>query len=1168
MIRSLFLCLLMGLSSLLSAQVLPVGSVDGTVKDPTGSAMPGVNITLKNVDTGVSSSTTTNDTGYYFFRLVNPGAYEVSAEKTGFKRGTQQIPVRTGIRSTADFSLEIGRVTESVSVTAQAPLLETSTSAISRNIQERTIQDIPLLDRNVLMLIQLAPGITSNSPTNTTNGLIDIDNTSYTSAAGANARENEFLLDGIPNNVSDRVCYIPTLDDVQEFTVQTNALDAEYSHGGGMYVNMTTKGGTNDIHINAWEFVRNNIFNANSFFSNRAHQPTPAFHFNQFGLTAGGPVIKNKMFWFFSAEYLRQRTPITYNFTTPTAKQRQGDFSQSFNSSGTLMVIADPLTTCGTGTNAPCAVDANNKPIYTRTQFTGNAIPSGRINAVAAAVISRYPLPTSAGINLAGANNYFAQVPQLYDGSNYTARVDENINRHRVFARWSHDYGFPGNPTPWNIGAGGVGFLEGNSRRQNSIGLSDAIVISPTMVITAQGGYTRWTQIGVHDVFDPATLGFPSALVNQMQQHEFPQFQNSDMYYIGASEGQWYEHTNTYSWNFGVTWTKGSHNLKFGMQNQVKQNNSVPANNPTGQYFFDRGFTQPNAFVTGSALGNGIASFLLGGPSGTSTSHVDLRTATTPQAPFYGWYIQDDYKLTSKLTLNLGFRYDLLFGVTERHNINTLGFDPTLTSPIAAAAKTAYAANPIPELPVSSFAVNGGLFFATPQSRSNTLVDKSNVGPRIGLAYRLPRNTVLRTGFGIFYSEWWQPFVNATGFSASTNMIASLDGGLTPANSLSNPFPNGLIPPTGSSLGAATLLGTSLNVYDYWRHNLRNERWSFGFQHQFSNDFQVELNYVGGKAYHLMLSTSNAGGAGAAGDSGRIINAGWNGTGGTFNQSYYSLGSRLNAKVTNPFVGLIPVASPLGQSTITVAQMLMPFPEFQSISINRDSGGTPQYNSQGGTSYYNSLQLSASKRMSQGLTGQLAFTWSREMETLRYIEPSDPAPSKMVGQFDNPIRVSIGAIYELPMGPGKAFHSDIAAVNKLIGGWQWSGMYIYQSGYPLGLPAVIPSGINPTISNRSVANFFNGAAFTVMPAFTARRLPIFWGSMRSPTINNMDMGIIKNTLLYKERLKLQFRCELINAFNRVWFGAPDMGPASATYTQLTSQANAPRNIQFGLKLIF
>jgi len=1166
MLRRLFLILCLGLSATLSAQVLPVGSVDGTVKDPTGSAMPGVNITLKNVETGVSSTATTNETGYYFFRLVNPGTYEVSAEKTGFKRGTQQIPVRTGIRATADFSLEIGRVTESVSVTAQAPLLETSTSAISRNVQERTIQDIPLLNRNVLMLINLAPGITNISPTNTTTGLIDIDNTSYTSAAGANARENEFLLDGIPNNVSDRVCYIPTLDDVQEFTVQTNALDAEYSHGGGMYINMTTKGGTNDIHVTAWDFVRNNLLNANSFFSNKNHQPTPAFHFNQFGLTAGGPIIKNKVFWFFSAEYLRQRTPTTYNFTVPTAKQRQGDFSATTNSSGTLMVIADPLTTCGTGNNPACAVSGT----YTRTQFTNNVIPSNRINSIAANVISRYPLPNATPVNASGANNYFSQVPAIYDGSNYTARADWNFKRHHMFSRWSHNYGFPGTPTPWDIGGIGVGYLEGNSRRQNSIGLSDAITISPTMVITGQAGYTRWTQIGTHATFDPTTLGFPSSLVSQMQQHEFPQFNfnNVDSYYIGASEGQWYEHTNTYSWNVGVVWTKGSHNMKWGMQSQVKQNNSIPANNPTGQYFFDRGFTQPNPFVSGSALGNAIASFLLGNPSATSTSHVDLRTATTPQAPFYGWYFQDDYKLTSNLTLNLGFRYDLLFGVTERHNINTLGFDPTITSPIAAAAKAAYALNPIPELPVSSFAVNGGLFFATPQSRSNTLLDKTNVGPRIGLAYRLPRNTVLRTGFGIFYSEWWQPFVNATGFSASTNMNTSLDGGLTPANSLSNPFPAGLIPPTGSSLGAATLLGTSLNVYDYWRKNLRNERWSFGLQHQFRQDLQVELNYVGGKAYHLMLSTSSAGGPGAAGDSGRIINAGWNGTGGTFYQNYYSLGSRLNAKVPNPFVGLIPAASPLGQSTITVAQLLMPFPEFQSISINRDSGGTPQYNSQGGTSYYNSLQLSATKRMSQGLTAQLAWTWSRQMETLRYVEPSDPAPSKMVGQFDNPIRVSIGAIYELPMGPGKAFHSDIGAVNKLIGGWQWSGMYIYQSGYPLGMPAVVPTGINPSISNRTVANFFNGAAFTVMPGFTARRLPIFWGSMRSPTINNMDMAVIKNTFLYKERMKLQFRCEMINAFNRPWFGVPDMNPASGTYTQLTSQANGPRNIQFGLKLIY
>lgn len=1132
--KSLF-SLFLGIATALNSQVLPVGTVDGTVRDSTGGLLPSITVTLKNPDTGVTAEAATNETGYFFFPLVNPGRYEVSVEKPGFKRGAQEIIVRTGIRSTADFSLELGQVSESVQVTGQAALLETSTASVSRNIQQRVITDMPLLARNVLMLVNLSPGITNNSPTSNTNGLIDIDSTSYTSASGANNRTNEFLMDGIPNNVSDRVAYIPSVDDVEEFTVQTNALDAEYGHGGGMFVNVVTKGGTNEFHGSLYDFFRNDKLNANAFFSNKANAKRPVFRFNQYGLTAGGPVIRNKVFWFFNFEGLRQRTPKQYRFTVPTALQRGGDFSQTFNAAGALFQIADPWSTVSSGGSA------------VRTPFPGNKIPSNRINPIAANVISRYPNANLPGDLNTGANNYFSEVPAPYDGENYSVRIDPNIRKHRLFARWSHNQGFPGTPTPWDIG-GGVGALEGNNRAQTSIGLSDVFLISPTLVLSAQAGYTRWTQEGTHPSFDQTTLGFSPALVGRMQQRIFPQFNNSDMYYIGASEGQWFEHTNTYSYNFGVTKSMGSHNMKFGFQGQVKQNNSVGANRPGGQYNFDRGFTQPNPFLAGNNLGNGIASFLLGTPA---AGLLNIRALTAPQAPFYGWYFQDDFKITPKLTLNLGLRYDLLLGVTERYNQNAFGFAFNASNPIEAAAKTAYAANPIPELSPSDFKVKGGIFFATPDNRRNVQAEKTDWQPRIGLAYRLFPRTVLRTGFGIFYSEWWQPFVNTTGFAAQTDMVTTLDGGLTPADTLSNPFPDGFVQPTGSSLGLSTLLGQTLSLYDYYRRNIRNYRWSFGFQHELIRDLQIEVNYVGQRAVNLITSTS-------AGDSGRVINGPGNGTGITYDQKYYPLAARLNVKVPNPFKGLIPLPSSLAGDTITVAQMLMPYPQFGGISFVRTSGGS---------SYYNSLQAGANKRFGHGLNAQFAYTFSKQLESLRFIEPSDPRPSKMTGQFDNPQRVSMGIIYELPFGAGKLL-SSAAAINKLIGGWQWSAMYIYQTGAAVALPSAIATGVSPSIDNPTISHWFNGDSMKAMPAFTARRIPFYWNELRNPAINNWDMAFLKNTMLYKERVRLQFRFEMINAFNRVWFGGLGTGVTSPTYTQLTTQANQPRNIQLGLKLNF
>lgn len=1111
----------------LSAQVLPVGTIDGTVKDSTGGALPAIGVRIVNTETNQSRTAATNENGYFFFPLVAPGNYSVSAEKVGFKKGTQQVLVQTGKRSTADFTLEIGQITESVEVTAQAALLETSSASVGRNVTQKAVQDLPLLGRNPLMLINLTPGITNNSTTSSS-GLIDIDSVSYSSANGSNRRQNEFLMDGIPNNVSDRVAYIPSVDMVEEFSVQTNALDAEYGHGGGMYVNVTTKSGTNQFHGNLWEFLRNDKLNANSFFSNRAGARRPVFRFNQFGLAVGGPVIKDKVFWFFNWEGLRQRTPFTYRITVPTALQRQGDFSQTLDRAGAAFQIADPLTTAATASGGQA-----------RTLFPGGRIPASRINPIAANVIKRYPDANGLGDPFTAANNYFAVVPAPYDGDNYSVRIDPNIKRHRLFARWSHNYGFPGTPTVWDIG-GGIGALEGNNRAQSSIGLSDAWTLSPSTVITGQAGYTRWTQEGRHPTFDQTTLGFPASLQALMQQTIFPRFNVADSYYIGASEGQWFEHTNTYSFNIGVTKIAGSHNMKWGMQGQVKQNNSVPANRPSGEYNFDRGFTQPNPFGPGQNQGNGIASMLLGYAASGS---VDLRALTAPQAPFYGWYFQDDFKVSQKLTLNLGMRYELLLGTTERYNQSNLGFDPNVSNPIEAAAKAAYGAGPIPELSANDFRVRGGLFYATPERRGNLITDKTNFSPRIGAAYRIFPRTVLRGGFGTFYSVWWQPFIRATGFASNTPMVTTLDGGLTPKDTLSNPFPGGLIQPTGASLGLRTLLGSSLSgTYDYWRKNQRNFRWSFGFQQELSREFMVEVNYVGQRGTRLPLSTT-----GLNNDNDRNINA--------LDQKYYGLGgTRLNTRIANPFRGLIPAPSPLAGDTITVAQLLVPYPQFTAVSLQRNTQGD---------SYYHSLQTGVNRRFGNGLMVQFAYTWSKLIEQMRFIEPSDPAPSRMIGEFDNPHRATIGAVYEVPFGKGRS-----GAVKALIGGWQWSAMYIFQTGQAVSLPNAIHNGQPIEYAERTIDKWFNTDALRALPPFTARRLPWTWNGLRVPNINNWDMSFSKNTYVYKERVKLQFRAEMINAFNRVWFGGLDTNPTGATYGRLNGQSNNPRNIQLGLKLTY
>jgi hypothetical protein len=1105
------------------AQVLPVGTLDGTVRDSSSAVVPDVRVTLVSIQMGQKREVATSETGYFYFPLLNPGEYRVDAEKSGFKKTTQQATVLTGRRVTVDFQMELGQVTESVEITGRAPLLETATAAVSRNIERKQIEDLPLLGRNPLKLMLLAPGVTANATNNS--NLLDVSGTSYVSANGSNRRQNEFLLDGIPNNISDRVNYIPPVDVVEEFTVQTNAIDAEYGHGGGAYVNVTSRSGTNAFHGQLYEFLQNDKLNANTFFNNRAGVRRAPFRYNQFGAAAGGPVLlpkfdgRNRLFWFFNWESFRQRNPATRFFTAPTDLQRQGDFSQSFDQQARMMEVYDPFSTRQQG-NA-----------FVRDVFPGNRVPASRFDPVARTVMQRFPAPNGPGDPRTGTNNLITNISAPFDGDSYSARVDPHIKRHHLFARWSRNKSLAGQPTPYDIGG-----FEGVNRVQTSVGASDTYTFSPTLVLTAQSGYSRWTQEGIHPIIDLSPLGLPQSLISQMQQTIFPRFVNQDLMFIGASEGNWFEHTNTFSFQTGLTKTMSRHSLKSGFQMQIKQNNSVPARSPSGSFNFNRGFTQgpdPNRTATNS--GNGIASFLLGTPaSGT----LDLRAFNATQGPYYSWYFQDDWRVTSKLTLNLGLRYELTLGTTERFDRNVFGLEREAPNPIEAQAKANYTRSPIPELSPNDFRVRGGLLFVTADNRRNAVPDKNNWAPRFGAAYRLFPRTVLRGGFGSFYSFWWQPFVRQDGFASETGMVSTLDGGRTPADLLRNPFPQGLIQPVGASLGLRTLLGQNIQSYDQFRRAIHNLRWNFGFQQEAGQNTMFEINYVGQQGRALPVSSS------AGSDDTRNLNF--------LPERFLALGARLQDPVTNPFAGLID-AGALSRPMVARRQLLLAYPHFGDVNIQRQSIGT---------SNYHSLQMNANRRLASGFTAQFTYTWSKLIEDLRFIEVSDAEPSRMIGEFDNPHRVTVSAIYELPFKPAGRL------ARKAAGGWQVNAIYIYQTGAAVFLPAALATGVSPKISDPTIDTWFNRESMRILPPFTARRIPFMWNDLRQHDMNNWDISLIKTTGVIGERVRLQFRAELINAFNRVWFGGPDVNPASGSYARVLGQANSPRNIQLGLKLSF
>ena len=930
------------------AQVIPSGSLDGEVRDATGALLPGTTVALTNLSTGVAQTIATNEAGTYLFNLVPIGQYRLEAELKGFKKYIQTITIELGRKTTANLRMEVGEVQDTVEVTSDAPTLETSTASLTTNLNNKMVTELPLAGRNALELARLSAGVVTFANPNPS-ALQDISNTSYYSANGANQRTNEFLMDGVPNNVTDRVAYIPPVDQVQEVSIQTNSFDSEYGHAGGAYINVSTKSGGNQLHGSVYEFHRNSVFNANSFFSNRSGTRRPTLIYNQFGAAVGGALIKNKTFWFGNYEGVRQINPsLTPSIiTVPTERQRRGDFSQTLGPNGQLIQIYDPFTT---------RPDPANPNRFVRDPFPGNVIPQNRLNPAAAAIVDTFvPLPNQPGDPGTGTRNFSKVLVSRQPTDNFTVRMDHVLGAsHRIFGRFSRSDTPQGSEYLIPVGGG----LNVNDRVQTSIGVGDTITINPTTLLTLNAGFTRWTQRGIQPDYDIATLGFSPSYVAALEQVKVPRLNNTgtptDMPFIGAIEGSWFEHTMTYAFSANMNQIRGQHNLKWGFQTQVKQNNSKGAGGPAGTFNFNRAFTQgPDPTAVGANIGHGLASFLIGTPASGS---VTVNSFNSTQSPYYGFYFQDDLRISPRLTVNLGIRYELNLAATERYNRSVIGWAFDTANPIEAQARANYAASPIPELPVDQFRTIGGLLYATPDNRRYALTDKTDFSPRIGLAYRFTEKTVLRAGYGHFYSYWPAPFVQQSGFSAEPPMLSTIDG-ITPTNLLSNPFPNGIPQPVGSSQGLLSQLGSSVSLYSQFRHSPYNERWELGIQRELTNDMRVEVNYVGSTAQSLYA------GSASGGEMNRQLRF--------LPDQYLSLGSALNQTVPNPFRGLIPATSPLGAATISKQNLLSAFPHVTGLQIQRETIGR---------AYYHAAQATATKRFSQGYQFLGTYTFQKQIE--------------------------------------------------------------------------------------------------------------------------------------------------------------------------------------------
>jgi hypothetical protein len=1149
------------------------GSITGLATDSSGAVVPRVKVSAINRETRVATAATTNTTGNYTIFYLIPGVYDLTAELAGFATAERHgIEIRTGDKVEIDFQLQPAGTATSIEVASETPLLNTESASSGTVIDRRQITELPLPYGNPFMLATLAPGVVFTAA-----NMLQIR--PYDNGVVANIRVDgapggsEFTLDGAPNTATSRgvekgavVAYVPPAEAVQEFKMETSTFDARQGHAPGAAVNVTVKGGTNSIHGAGWEFMRPSSLVANDFFLKRAGQTPNSLSVHRFGGSVGGPVFvpkvyngRNRTFFFFAYENLRTDQPNGSLQTVPTEANRQGDFSALLKQN---IIIYDPAT----------AVAASGGRIQ-RTPLAGNIIPPGRISPIGLNVLKYYPLPNAAG-DAQGSNNFVSSNEAIDRFDSEIARFDQVFNdRNRFFARIQRNY--RNSPsTGWEGGTiNRINPTQGLGYRGNQgLALDHVFVATPSDLFDISAGITRYF-VGsgrMAEGFDPATLGFPAstlALFNGFKY--FPSFAPSGYGTVGASGGD-FQADNIFYIQGAYTKTKGKHSLHAGYDVRAYRENTLPGNSPLGSYSFNNTYTKgPLDNSAGAPVGQSLASFLFGLPTGGS---IDRVATSANQALFQALYLHDDFKVSRRLTLNVGLRYEIESPTTDRYNRNVRGFDFTSASPIEAAARAAYAAKPDGALAPADFHADGGLTFADASHRGFWDQRADLLQPRIGAAFQLNSKTVMRGGWGYYMIPFGIDGVFQPGYSQTTNIVPTLNSGLTFAASLQNPFPNGVVEPTGAAGRLSTFLGQTISITPLDRRTASVQRWQFGIQRQLPGRWVVEIAYAGTRGYDMVVPTN--------------INS--------TPRQYLSASpvrdttaiNFLTASVTNPMAGLLGTTS-LSGATVARSQLLLSFPQFGTVNSERYDGGTR----------YNGLEMRANRRFSRGFTLNMSYGRSRLRERLSMLNPTDSAPENRVSGEDRPNRFQINGIWETPFGRGRRFGSSWnRLVDGVLGGWQLTGVYMIQSGRPIGVGNVYftgdPGSLVAHYDKRNIDKpvldvtgfYFHDAAVQtngaddpvkqradqrIQLSQNIRSVASMFENFRGDRVRGIDASLIKNFRI-RERWKAQVRGEAINVLNQVQFNNPGTSASSASFGLISgsSQLNPPRTVQLGFKLAF
>jgi hypothetical protein len=1102
-------------------------SITGTVTDPAGAVVPRAHIIATDVQRNVSRSTDSDDSGRYVIIDLAPGSYTLSVESPGFKKHSRSaFELQLAQKASIDVVLEVGAVTDSVNVTAETPLIEGTSSAVGKVVENREIVNLPLNTRNPYQLVFLTPGVSGSVS-------INYDDMRY-SVNGARVRMLDTLVDGVAAshptvNGAGGVSAFPTVEAISEFKVMGANPPAEYGRSQGSILNVAYRSGTNTFHGSAVEFLRNSEFDANSFFSNKNNTPLGSFKRNQFGVDLSGPIRRDKTFFLFDWAGLRERSQNSTTTTVPTALERTGDFSQTRAASGKMIVIYDPVSTAN----------------LQRVAFTDNKVPTSRIDPVAAAAMKYFPMPNTAGNPVTGAQNYYATAAHKLNIDQFDGKVDHTwTSNARSYVRFSHR---DNSDDPGALFPADIQIAEGRVITENH--MNNGVVdytqnLTPTTILNVRSGFSRtlfvYNNQGLG--FKPSQLGLPAAIDTAADRLMFPGISSSGYVSLGGNDHR-RSGFNTGTFLASVSQVRGAHSIKAGFEGRLIRTNVWEARS-SASFSFSQSFTQgPNATTASSTAGNSIASLLLG--AGSSGNLYQAWKNVAAQSIYYAGYFQDDWSVSRKLTLNLGLRYDYDTPRTERFN-RFNWFDPFVASPLA---------KQFPGL-------RGGLQFVGVDGHpcSQYTPDRNNFGPRFGMAYQANAKTVVRLGYAHMFGISPQEAIGTVGpygFRVENTWQTSGDGGLTPLNYLRNPYPNGFQPPPGAANGLLTAVGGPIQAPLQDTVTPWSMQWNVTVQRELASSLMIEAAYVGTRG--LQLSRG--------GESGFTMNQ--------LPLDWMSMGSKLLDTLDNPFY----VANGpgfFGTKTVARNQLLRPYPQFTDVF--------PLFSS-GSSSTYHALQTTLKKRYSFGLQFEGSYTWSKSIDNGEggFEDSNRIRLNRSITDLDVPHRFVLNYVYELPFGRGRRFGAGISKLADLaLGGWMLDGITSYQSGGAFGVSAnnvcrcfnqasyANSKGFSGKLEGRAedrLAKWFDTTAFVQPDPFTIGNMGPRSADLRVDKTANWDIGMAKDFRI-TERVRLKFRADALNAANHPRFSGPNTSVTSSSFGIVSGQSNSPRQVQFGLKLMW